>query len=139
MSDTPAIKTDPMAEFQDKLRARVREDIRDLLPEGAVSALVQKAVEDEFFKPRIIVVQGYGSRDREAPSWFVEEVVKAAEPIIKAAVEKCIADHPAAVQKAIDDFLGPNMLAVVATQHMTSMLSHAIHQIEQTTQRLTMR
>jgi hypothetical protein len=127
--NVPAVKTDPMADFQAKLQQRVREDIRDLLPEDAVAKLVQQAVEKEFFQPRR-VDEGYG-RSSEAPSWFVQEVVKAATPIIRAAVDKCIADNPAAVEKAIADFLGPNRLTILTTDHLTGMLSSAIISLQE--------
>lgn len=124
-----ATRQDPMADFQQKLQQRVREDIRELLPADAVAALVQKAVEKEFFEPRRIP-QRYGS-DEIQPSWFVAEVVKAAQPVIAEAVKKCIADNPACVERAIAEFLDQNRLAVVATQHMTSMLSDVLYQVNQ--------
>lgn len=120
---------DPMADFQTKLRERVRSDIRDLLPEDAVSALVTKAVEEEFFKPRQVYT-GYRHEDR--PSWFVEEVTKAATPIIKAAVEKTIKDHPDAIERVIREYLDTNKLAVITTSALTDMLGSAIMSLQDT-------
>lgn len=133
MSDVPAIKTDPMADFRAKLQQRVRDDIRELLPADAVAALVEDAVKKEFFQPRR-VRKDYG-RDEERPSWFVEEVVKAAEPILREAVNKYIAEHPATVDKAIAEFLDQNRLAVTATSKLTDMLAGAIYSLQESLRR----
>jgi hypothetical protein len=128
-----AVKTDPMTAFQEQLRERVRNDIRDLLPEDAVAGLVKQAVDAEFFKARRID-EGYG-RWSEKPSWFVEEVVKAAKPIIEAAVQKTVADNPAVVEKAIKEYLDENRLTVAVASRLDAVLSSAIYNLQQTLQR----
>lgn len=131
-----AIKTDPMAEFQAKLQQRVRDDIRELLPEDAVAGLVKKAVEDVFFTPRIIKdPDGWSSRDRQGPSWFVEAVTKAAEPIIRDAVAKCVASHPDAIEKVIKEFLDTNKLAVIATTHLNDIVARAVFDLQEALRR----
>lgn len=133
--NVPAKPTDPMAEFQAKLKDRVRDDIRDLLPDDAVAGLVKKAVEDVFFTPRIVKATGWSGRDEERPSWFVEEVTKAAEPIIRAAVAKCVADSPQAVEKVISEFLDQNKLAAATAAQLTSMLSGMVMTLQNSLQR----
>ena len=136
MSAVPAVKTDPMADFQAKLRERVREDIRDLLPEAAVAALVQKAINDEFFTERTIEDgSGWNSRTRKAPSLFVEEVVRAAKPIMDAVVKQYIADHPDCVEKVIKDFLDENKLAAATAARLTDMLSSCVMSLQETLRR----
>jgi hypothetical protein len=130
MTNEVAKKIDPMADFQAKLQKRVRDDIRDLLPEDAVAALVKNAVEDEFFKPRMVAEDRWSS-PKERPSWFVEEVVKAAQPIIQDAVKAAIAAHPAAVEKVIKDFLDENKLAAATAIHLTGMLSAAVYTFQE--------
>lgn len=127
-----AIPVDPMADFQNKLKERVRNDIRDLLPDDAVAALVKKAVEEEFFKPRKID-EGYG-RTKEEPSWFVTEIRKAAEPIIREAVGKVIAESPETVHKVIAEYLDTNKLSVVTAGMLTSLLADAIFNLNSTLQ-----
>lgn len=115
---------DPMQEFQDKLRSNVRDQIRDLLPEEAVSKLVEKAVEDTFFAPRK-VDEGYG-RVKEHPSWFIAEVTKAAEPILRKAVEDYVATNKEVVDKALADFLSREQLTILTTKQLTSMLGDLV-------------
>lgn len=131
MTDVPAHKPDPMAEFQAQLQERVRNDIRDLLPADAVAALVQRAIDDEFFKPRQVQDGSWGSRTKEVPSFFVEEVVKAAKPIIEAAVAKFVAEHPEAIEKVIKDFLDTDKLAVATATQLTGMLGAALYDLQQ--------
>lgn len=129
MSTAVAIKLDPMADFQAKLQERVRDDIRNLLPEEAVAALVKKAVEDEFFKPQTVLVNSWETK--EVPSKFMAAVVDAAKPIIAEAVAKVVSEHPAAVEKAIKDFLDENRLTIATTDRMTRMLSDMIMTLQQ--------
>lgn len=121
--------SNPMQDFQDKLKARVRDDIRDLMPEGAVEALVKKAIEDVFFTPRVTHEGGYNSRRVESPSWFIEAVTKAATPMIDEAVKRCVERNPAAVTKVIEDFIDSNRLAVATTKYLNGMLSDALLQV----------
>lgn len=120
-----ARKVDPMEDFKVKLQERVRNDIRDLLPEDAVAALVQKAIEEEFFKPRKIECDSFG-RSKEAPSWFVSEVVKAAEPMMRQAVSDAIAAHPDMIDKVVRAWADTNKLTIMATERMTGMLGTLI-------------
>jgi hypothetical protein len=121
-----ARKVDPMEDFKVKLQERVRNDIRDLLPEDAVAALVQKAIEDEFFKPRKVDTGGYNGRTEERPSWFVSEVIKAAEPMMRQAVSDAIAAHPDMIDKVVRAWADTNKLTIMATDRMTGMLGTLI-------------
>jgi hypothetical protein len=121
-----ARKIDPMEDFKVKLQERVRNDIRDLLPEDAVAALVQKAIEEEFFKPRKVESAGYSGRMVEAPSWFVSEVIKAAEPMMRQAVSDAIAAHPDMIDKVVRAWADTNKLTIMATDRMTGMLGTLI-------------
>lgn len=136
MSDVSALKIDPMRDFQEKLQARIRDDIAQLLPDDAVADLVKKAVEKTFFEPRVIN-EGYG-RQTEHPSWFIEAVTKAAEPAIARAVADRLSENNKHVERVINEFLDQNKLTVLVTQHLTSMLSGAIFSLDQTLQRTRM-
>ena len=63
-------KNEPSAidQFQAKVVERLRDDIRDLLPEEVLKELVTRAVEHEFFKPREIYQNSYSSQPQKAPS-----------------------------------------------------------------------
>jgi hypothetical protein len=132
----PAVPTDPMAEFQQKLRERVRNDIRELLPEEAIAALVQKAVNDEFFEKRMVRDgSGWNERQVQRPSLFVEAVIEAAKPIIAEEVRKFIAGRPETVEAVIVDFLDANKLAVATAQQLTGMLSSCVMSLQEALRR----
>lgn len=140
MSEVPASKVDPVEAFQDRIKERVRNDIRDMLPDEAVAELVRRAVEEEFFRPRKVEVErGFSSRTEVHPSWFVEEVVKAATPIIKQAVVQAVADRPEVIEKVIGDFLDQNKLAAFVTAHLTDVLSGALFSFSDQVRQLTQR
>ena len=102
---------DPMQEFQDKLKAKVREEIADLLPDEAVQRLVESAVRDTFFKPREVKV-GYSGTELH-PSWFVEEVAKAAKPMLRVMVESYVKKNSGIIKQAMNDFLSTQNLTLL--------------------------
>lgn len=124
MSNEIAKPIDPMAEFKAKLGERVREDIRNLLPEDAVSALVQEAVRETFFKPRRID-EGYG-RFKETPSWFVEEVAEVAKPLLQKAVGEYVAANKATIETALAAYLSPQNLTLLAVGSLSSDIRAAL-------------
>lgn len=126
-----AVNPDPMKDFQDKLQARVRDDIRELLPQDAVAGLVKKAVEDVFFTPRKEKEPGWNGREITRPSWFVEAVTEAAKPIIKEAVEQFVAKHPLKVEQVLKDFLDENKLAVATAKYTNELLAAMIGSLQQ--------
>ena len=136
MSDTKlAIHTVPLEVFREKLQKRVREDIADLLPEDAVASLVQKAVEDTFFKTRRRNDGSeYNPRWVESPSWFVEAVAKEAKPILERTVAAYIKEHEAEVQKAVSEYLTPQNLTVLAVGTLSANISAALYSLAQTIQ-----
>lgn len=131
----PAVTTDPMADFQNKLRERIRNDIRELLPEDAIQSLVKRAIDEEFFKDRIVDDRSYYGGTRKAPSLFVEEVVKAAKPLITEAIDRFIKEHPDCIEKVMRDYVNENALAIATTVQMTSMLSTMVGRLAEALQR----
>jgi hypothetical protein len=115
---------DPMQDFQEKLVKRVREDIRELLPDDAINGLIERAVTESFFT-ETVTQDRWGGKTRE-PSWFVKEVVKAAEPLLKAAVERYVAAHPAEIEKVIENFLEKNSLTVLTAKMLSDRFFDAV-------------
>ncbi len=113
------LPVDPMVQFQADLTKRIREDIKDLLPEGALLELVKKAVEQEFFQPKIKKDQ-YGRVEAAEPSWFVKEVVKRAEPLMIRLVTDTFAEHDELIEKVIKNFLDENKLTILITHQLIS-------------------
>ncbi len=104
--------SDPMKEFRERVAAKLRDDIGAMLPDEALEEMVRVAVRDQFFKP-IIITDTY-KRDEIKPSWFVTEVTKVAEPIIKKTIEQYVATHHEVIEKAVAEFLSDKHLAMLA-------------------------
>lgn len=115
----------PMQTFEEKVKARLKETIADMLPDEALATLTQRAVDEQFFKERVTVDQ-YNRVSSKEPSWFVQEVAKLAEPIIKAHVAKAFEERRAEIEAAVEKFCADQNIALLMTASMTSQMSAAM-------------
>lgn len=58
-------------EFQEAIIERLRSDIGNLIPDDALKAMIEQAMQSMFFTRK---VERSGYRDKELPSWFEEAV-----------------------------------------------------------------
>ena len=140
MSNEIANQIDPMREFQEKLKQNIREDIAKLLPEEALNKLIEDCVKQTFFKPnKVKVTEGYREKEEERPSWFVQEVAKVVQPMMKERVNKFVEDNHEKIKEEIDKFLQDQNLLILAiteinrnTQNsMNSALYTMLQQLQQ--------
>jgi hypothetical protein len=128
-----------MQTFEEKVKSRLKETIADMLPDEALAALVQRAVDEQFFKPRKTGTGAYNDPYKDAPGWFVSEVAKLAEPIIKEHVEKAFAMRRNAIEEAVRKFVAEQNLALLMTtaitQNMSQMMFDAAYKIVQEVRR----
>lgn len=124
MTQVPAKPIDPMKEFQDQLKDRVRKDIADLLPPEALEALVKRAIDEEFFKREKYNASpnSYHPEWKEGPSAFCKAVVEAAAPLIKVAVEKTVKDREQMIVDAILEYLDKNKLTIMVGSQITGVM-----------------
>jgi hypothetical protein len=121
MSEQVATNDAALREFQERVVNKLREDIAGMLPDAVLSQLVSKAVDEQFFKPRKILNpnSGWGRTEYiDAPSWFVGEVAKLAEPLIKEQVEQYVEREKETIKKAIDEFLSQQNLLLLTIAAM---------------------
>jgi hypothetical protein len=97
--------------FQEKLIGRIREDIRDLMPEEVITGLIERAIQEEFFKPRLVEDGRWDKRYK--PSEFVEEVIKAAQPILQAAVSDFVSANGDMIKTAVTGLLKKEAVAII--------------------------
>ena len=116
---------DPMDSFKEKIIASLRDNIREMMPEAALSELVNRAVDETFFQPRVDRDR-WGHEKTRQPSWFVEEVAKAAEPMLRESVNALIKARRDEIDAAINEFVNDKNLTLIAVRSMTSDLSVAI-------------
>ena len=111
MNDITINKT-PMEQFQEKIMAKLRDDIGAMLPPEVLQSMVERAVEEQFFKERRIP-QRFSS-DEIKPSWFVEEVAKEAQPLIREMVTEHVQKNRAQIEQGIRAFLDDQNLLLVS-------------------------
>lgn len=137
MSQLPASNIDPMKQFRERVLEKLRTDIGSMLPDEALAGLVQQAVQDQFFAERR-VPQSYGP-DKKYPSWFVEEVGKLAEPIIKEYLNAWLSDNHSTIEGAVKEFLSSQNLMLLMLAAMNDktkgMIWEAAEAFYQRTQR----
>lgn len=119
MSEITKIDENPLETFQKKVTDKIRQDIGQMLPEEVVKALFQKAIEEEFFEPRIEWT-GYNNNTRvDKPSWFVEAISKEAKSLIEAHVKEFFESKKPEISEEIKKFLNDQNLLVSVMQFMT--------------------
>lgn len=117
---------DPMKTFQDRVEKKIREDIAATLPDEVIESLIKKAVDDTFFKERVIKPSDIYGRETKGPSWFIEAVVKAAKPILEAKVEEYIKTHQDLIDAALADFFSPANLTLFAVDRFSDRVRIAL-------------
>jgi hypothetical protein len=110
----------PMQTFEEKVKNRLKETIADMLPDDALAALVQRAVDEQFFKERV-----YGDQynRKTYPSWFVEEVADLAKPIIEEHIARAFEERKDEIKKAIDGYIASENLTLLMVAAMSQKLS----------------
>lgn len=116
-----------LSAFHRTIVERLRKDISDLLPESALAGLVEQAVRETFFQP-IRLPRQYGA-DEVRPSWFVAEVTKAAEPLLRQAVAEFVAQRQDVIQQAIDTFLSHERVTVLLVERLASMFESSVNRL----------
>lgn len=113
MNDITTNKS-PMAEFQERVMEKLREDIGAMLPPEVLTEMVRRAVEEQFFKPRIVDTNpgSYSNRKVEKPSWFVQTVTEVAEPLLKQMVTEYVEKNRGVIEQGIRAFLDDQKLLV---------------------------
>lgn len=97
MGENSVVKADPMQEFQDRVKGKIRDEIAGLIPDEALAKLAQQSLEEMFFKPvRVVTKRDYNGVPREyedGPSWFQQAIFDATKPMLEAAVKAALVDR----------------------------------------------
>lgn len=98
----------PAPTFQERMYERIKESLGELLSEEEAKALVDKAIEESLFKPRVVQTHSYRTETKE--SLFVEMVKEAVQPLVAQAIKEWLADNSDGVEEVIRDVLGKGIL-----------------------------
>lgn len=111
---------DQMKEFKDRVLDKLKVDIGSLMPDEALSELVQQAVKETFFEDKVIK-NNYGQVTSTEKSWFVKEILSLLEPKLKEAADKFVNDNASKTKQAIKDYLTEERLQVTTAIIIASM------------------
>ena len=95
-----------MQTFEENIKERLTKDIGSLIPDEALTALIEKSIENCFFKPqRKTVGHGYNQRDTSSPSVFEETVAKLLEDKVKECFKTWLDENQEKVFKELSSFI----------------------------------
>jgi hypothetical protein len=122
-----------MKDFQERVLKKVRDDIANLLPEEAIKAMFDQALESIFFKDIPEIRDNWGNiKQGSKQSWFVQEISRQAEPIVKEYVKKHMEQFHPTIEKAIKEFLSAESLTLIAVGTMAQVSNNQMqNNIEQ--------
>ena len=106
MSENKALA--PMETFIERVKGKLRDDIGSLLPDEAVSEMVQKVINDEFFAAKRVRTGGtdYHPQYGEKPTAFQEAVLEACKPIIERHVGRVLVERSDQIEEQIQAIIG---------------------------------
>lgn len=122
----------PMEAFTERLKAKLRDDIGNMLPDDVIAGMVQKVVNDEFFTKRSVRNRPDDWRDtslREEPTPFQKAVIEASKPIIQAHVSHILAERAEEIDRQIEEMVSQGFSRMVL-RAIDSTLQSALSQHE---------
>lgn len=88
--------------FEEKMRARIRESIGDLISDEDLKKLLDKAIQENFFTEKIITNQ-WGREDGRKPALLVGIVKELLTERMTAVVAQWLKDNDEEVKKTMDE------------------------------------
>lgn len=104
----------PQQNFEEKIKARMRENIGDLMPDQILAEMVRKAMKEMFFTRREKKDSGYYSRIEVLPSWFEDEVVNELKDKVLTEVKTAVDEKRDEIKKAAIELITTNLGTMVA-------------------------
>lgn len=112
--------------FQQKMFDRIREQMGDFLTEDDLKALVEKAVNDAFFKP--VVVNSGSYNERREPPYFVQLIKDHLRAEVSEQVTQFIKNNPETINNAIQEALGGGITKLLV-QYFDSRWSAPLYEL----------
>lgn len=128
----------PVKSFEEKMKARIKESIGDLVSDEDLTKLVERGLEETFFKPRPnpkYGSYGYNSSQPVTIEPLIQEILRETLlPSMKAAVETYLKDHHEEVMVMVDTVVkeGAGKAVVKAVELMFTSQMMSLQQSMQT-------
>lgn len=91
--------------FEENILNKVKESIGDFISDDDLKKLVEKGIQEAFFKERIISTGYYGNENKILPSPFVELIQNLLKDKIFEILKEYVNSHSEEVNKAIRETL----------------------------------
>ena len=125
--------------FEQRMKDRIRESIGDLITDEELQRMVERGVEEVFFKTgtKVINPGSYNSRTEETPSLIHQMVKELLEPTVRAAVVEYVNSHPdevaAVIEKIVSEGVGEAVVKAVSSifsGSMTNLQMNIMNQLQ---------
>lgn len=116
------VQGDAMTQFQEKISQKLRDDIGELLPNDALSKLIERAIEENFFKERVVETGSYHIPTRTEPSWFVATIKEMTEKMVREHVGKWCEENKDVFEKKVDQFFSREMMSIITATIIASQI-----------------
>ncbi len=117
----------PMQAFMDKVKDRLKNDVAELIPEEVLQEMINRVIEEQFFKKKVKETDYSGRAVSYEDSGFVAMVKEAIEPILKKRVEQFVAENADKVEEAFDEIVRQGLIKQVI-ENADKMIGQSLEQ-----------
>lgn len=92
--------------FQEQIAERIRASIGELMPAEVLAEMVNRAMEDAFFKPRY-AKEGYGYNEKlvEKPPFLADLIKEVMQKQVADELQKWMSENSEQIQQTIKEFV----------------------------------
>lgn len=109
--------------FEERMKARIKDSIGDLITDEDLTKLINRGVEDVFFKKTVVRVNSY--ENKEGPSLLESIVKELLETQVRDCIKDYLKDNSETVKNTIDevvrDGIGKAMIAAMNQSFQQSL------------------
>lgn len=121
----------PQQKFEERIKAKLVDDIGELLPDEVLSGMVESAMKEAFFKPRKIRVErsyGGGSTVEDGEPWLIEVIRELVDAQVKEQAEKFLAANADHMKERLDEIIKNGLLKSMI-EHMDMRLGSTMNDV----------
>jgi hypothetical protein len=112
--------------FEEKMRDRIRESIGDLMSNEDLKKLLDRAVEENFFKEKVVMSE-WGREQSRKPALLIGLVKELLAERMNEVIKQWLADNEEQVKKTLDEVVkmgvGGAYIAALNSQFSSQLLS----------------
>jgi len=117
--------------FQDRMFAKIRDQMGDLMTDDDLKKLVESAMQKAFFEERTVPDGHYGTK--KVPPYFITLIQGEMEKQVAKAASNWVAEHPEEVNKVIKETIEAGVFTMMKN-HFESKTQWPLQQLISTLQ-----